>query len=179
MDPHYIRPCVAVRQCIAPSRSSPQQRRRLLHRHRKIAPVRTRAGADGHRNGRSTPVKGRRHCDRSRSQHSARAAATVHWIANFADSSYHQKLSALAKSLGCEFVASVAVACATPVVAVAEGGVRESIRNGVNGVLIPERRPEQIGQELLSFLETSSYARDISLASRQGLARDPSRGQVG
>jgi glycosyltransferase involved in cell wall biosynthesis len=70
-------------------------------------------------------------------------------------------------------------ACATPVVAVAEGGVRESIRNAVNGVLIPERRPEQIGQELLSFLETSSYARDISLASRQGLARDPSRGQVG
>jgi len=32
-------------------------------------------------------------------------------------------------------------ACATPVVAVAEGGVRESIRNGVNGVLISERRP--------------------------------------
>jgi hypothetical protein len=25
----------------------------------------------------------------------------LHWIANFADSSYHQKLSALAKSLGC------------------------------------------------------------------------------
>jgi glycosyltransferase involved in cell wall biosynthesis len=135
----------------------------------------------------------------------------VHWIANFADSSYHQKLSALAKSGGSSLLhrwrfsdenivewlnrASVMVysarlepfglapleanARATPVVAVAEGGVRESIRNGVHGVLIPERRPEQIGQELLSFLETSSCARDISLASRQGLARDPSRGQVG
>ena len=63
-------------------------------------------------------------------------------------------------------------ACATPVVAVAEGGVRESIGNGVNGVLISERRPEQIGQELLSFLENSSYARDFSLASRHGFARD-------
>jgi glycosyltransferase involved in cell wall biosynthesis len=70
-------------------------------------------------------------------------------------------------------------ACATPVVAVAEGGVRESIGNGVNGVLISERRPEQIGQELLSFLENWSYARDFFLASRHGLAGDPSPRQAG
>jgi len=38
-------------------------------------------------------------------------------------------------------------ACATPVVAVAEGGVRETMRNGVNGILV-DREPEPIAHAL-------------------------------
>ncbi|RUL87169.1 glycosyltransferase family 4 protein [Tautonia sociabilis] len=57
-------------------------------------------------------------------------------------------------------------ACGTPVVAVAEGGIRESLRDGVNGTLLLDPDPEPMGKALLS------YADDLERSSRDGaLAR--------
>jgi glycosyltransferase involved in cell wall biosynthesis len=49
-------------------------------------------------------------------------------------------------------------ACATPVVAVAEGGVRETMRDGVNGFLV-DREPEDIARALQTLLADESLAR--------------------
>jgi glycosyltransferase involved in cell wall biosynthesis len=57
-------------------------------------------------------------------------------------------------------------ACETPVVAIAEGGVRESIVDGLNGILIPGRHPEAIGQALLRFLEEPAWARTVGERAR-------------
>jgi glycosyltransferase involved in cell wall biosynthesis len=57
-------------------------------------------------------------------------------------------------------------ACETPVVAIAEGGIRESMVGGLNGILIPERRPESIGQALIRFLEEPAWARAMGKRAR-------------
>lgn len=49
-------------------------------------------------------------------------------------------------------------ACATPVVAVAEGGVRETVKDGVNGFLV-DREPESLAQALRKLLSDNSLAR--------------------
>ena len=49
-------------------------------------------------------------------------------------------------------------ACGTPVVAVAEGGVRETIQDGVNGLLVPDHRPEPIGRALQRLLDDAELA---------------------
>lgn len=42
-------------------------------------------------------------------------------------------------------------ACGTPVVGIAEGGVKETIKNGINGYLVNEDNPEQLGRLVLKF----------------------------
>ncbi len=49
-------------------------------------------------------------------------------------------------------------ACGIPVVAVAEGGVRETIQDGVNGLLVPDHRPEPIGRALQRLLDDGEFA---------------------
>jgi glycosyltransferase involved in cell wall biosynthesis len=55
-------------------------------------------------------------------------------------------------------------ACGTPVVAIAEGGVREAIVDGVNGLLVGSADPNAIGESILRLLE------DPALACRMGEA---------
>lgn len=58
-------------------------------------------------------------------------------------------------------------ACGTPVVAMAEGGIRETIRDGINGTLVIDPDPELIGRALLE------YTSDLGLSARTGrLARE-------
>jgi glycosyltransferase involved in cell wall biosynthesis len=64
-----------------------------------------------------------------------------------------------------------ASACETPVVAVAEGGVRETIRDGENGILVPNRRPEQIGEALLRLLDDPKLARRLGAQGREGVVK--------
>lgn len=49
-------------------------------------------------------------------------------------------------------------ACGTPAVAVAEGGVRETVKNGVNGFLV-DRDPESISSAIKRLLDDSELAR--------------------
>ena len=51
-------------------------------------------------------------------------------------------------------------ACGTPVVAVAEGGVRETIQNGVNG-LVTDRDPARLAQALGRLLDHPEEAREM------------------
>jgi glycosyltransferase involved in cell wall biosynthesis len=51
-------------------------------------------------------------------------------------------------------------ACATPVVAVAEGGVRETVKDGVNGFLV-DREPENIAAALDKLLSDNVLARQM------------------
>lgn len=44
-------------------------------------------------------------------------------------------------------------ACGTPVVAVAEGGVRETVRDWVNGVLLPDADPAPLARSVVFLLE--------------------------
>ncbi len=56
--------------------------------------------------------------------------------------------------------------CGTPVVAVAEGGVRETIRHMENGLLVQERDPEAIGKAVQLLLEDHELARRLGQAGR-------------
>jgi glycosyltransferase involved in cell wall biosynthesis len=51
-------------------------------------------------------------------------------------------------------------ACGTPVVAVAEGGVRETIINGMNGILA-EHSPQSLSAAIQKVLSDHSYARQL------------------
>lgn len=51
-------------------------------------------------------------------------------------------------------------ACGTPVVAVAEGGVRETIKDGLNGLLVDDE-PEAIAQAIKLLLSDAELARQM------------------
>jgi glycosyltransferase involved in cell wall biosynthesis len=50
-------------------------------------------------------------------------------------------------------------ACGTPVVAIAEGGVKESIRDGVNGFLVNQDDPGELGKLIAQFTSDLEYAK--------------------
>jgi glycosyltransferase involved in cell wall biosynthesis len=58
-------------------------------------------------------------------------------------------------------------ACETPVVAVAEGGVRETIVSEVNGVLVLHNDPKYLGAAVLRMLEAPAWARTLGAAGRR------------
>lgn len=56
--------------------------------------------------------------------------------------------------------------CRTPVVAIAEGGVRESIINELNGFLIHENDSKALGKSIQYLLENKDYAHLMGLRAR-------------
>lgn len=58
-------------------------------------------------------------------------------------------------------------ACGTPVVAIAEGGVRETIRHMENGLLVTERDPKSLGQAVLALLKDRPLARQLGQTGRE------------
>jgi glycosyltransferase involved in cell wall biosynthesis len=57
-------------------------------------------------------------------------------------------------------------ACGVPVLAVAEGGVRETIVNGVNGLLV-DSDPRRMADAVVRLLDDPEYARRLGQAARQ------------
>ena len=57
-------------------------------------------------------------------------------------------------------------ACGTPVVAIAEGGIRETVRDGINGFLINDNNPIEIGQAISKLLNNPNLAREIGESAR-------------
>lgn len=57
--------------------------------------------------------------------------------------------------------------CGTFVVAVAEGGVRESIQNGLNGFLVNGTLPDEMAKLIIPFCSDPDYARQMGLQARQ------------
>lgn len=60
-----------------------------------------------------------------------------------------------------------AAACGTPVVAVAEGGVREIVRDGETGVLLPDAEPNALGSAVLSLLLDRERAERLGKNARR------------
>lgn len=58
-------------------------------------------------------------------------------------------------------------ACGTPVVAIAEGGVRETVKEGINGFLVNDDDPVAIGEAILKLLERPDLARQIGEKAKQ------------
>jgi len=58
-------------------------------------------------------------------------------------------------------------ACGTPVVAIAEGGVRESIHPGLNGLLVDSDDPAALARALVELLEDPEKAERMGTAARR------------
>jgi len=58
-------------------------------------------------------------------------------------------------------------ACGTPVVAIAEGGVRETIEDGVNGYLVDDDDPQALGEALLRLLDDPESSRQMGERARR------------
>jgi glycosyltransferase involved in cell wall biosynthesis len=58
------------------------------------------------------------------------------------------------------------MACGTPVVAVAEGGMQETILDGETGFLV-QRSPESFAEALLKLYENPELAEQMGAAGRQ------------
>lgn len=58
-------------------------------------------------------------------------------------------------------------ACGTPAVAIAEGGIKETIRNGVNGFLASEDDPEVLGELIRRFIDDPQLVARMGAQARQ------------
>jgi glycosyltransferase involved in cell wall biosynthesis len=58
-------------------------------------------------------------------------------------------------------------ACGTPVVAVGEGGVRESIQHMTNGLLVPDRNPVALGRAIQTLIEDTDLAQRLGSRGRE------------
>lgn len=63
-----------------------------------------------------------------------------------------------------------AFACGKPVVATSVGGVPEVVRDGVNGILVPPRRPDLLAQAILHCLRNPEESRSMGLRGREIVA---------
>jgi len=57
-------------------------------------------------------------------------------------------------------------ACGTAVVGISEGGLRESIEEGVNGFLIDDDNPQELAKALMAFTEDLHYASEMGNKAR-------------
>ncbi len=64
-----------------------------------------------------------------------------------------------------------ASACGLPVVAVAEGGVRETVRDGVNGLLVDDD-PEVVARAIERMLGDPAYASRLGTAGVEMVRRE-------
>jgi glycosyltransferase involved in cell wall biosynthesis len=57
--------------------------------------------------------------------------------------------------------------CGTPVVAIAEGGVRETIQHGINGLLVNGNEPVKLGMAISSLLKNKELIDEMGKNARQ------------
>lgn len=63
-------------------------------------------------------------------------------------------------------------ACGTPVVGIAEGGVRETIRCGINGFLAPDDDPRELGELIGRFVHDRQLAVEMGVKAREYVLND-------
>ena len=61
-----------------------------------------------------------------------------------------------------------AMACATPVVGSAVGGIKTTVQEGITGYLVPPRNPQALAERLALLHDDSAHARELG---RQGWQR--------
>jgi glycosyltransferase involved in cell wall biosynthesis len=62
-------------------------------------------------------------------------------------------------------------ACGTAVVAIAEGGVRETIKDGINGFLAPDNDPDALASLIVRFTNNLASAAQMGKSARQHVVR--------
>ncbi len=62
-------------------------------------------------------------------------------------------------------------ACGTPVVAIAEGGIRETMREGINGFLVAEDNPKILADKLKKFIENPNMTYQIGKLAREEVCK--------
>ena len=67
-------------------------------------------------------------------------------------------------------VAAEAMACGTPVVATAVGGLPETVKDGLNGCLIRERRPEALAEKVSLLLDDPQLRGLLASKARESVA---------
>jgi len=88
---------------------------------------------------------------------------------------------ALQPSLGGEGLPKAlleAGACARPMIATDVSGCREVVRDGVNGVLIPENNPQKLADEILKFSLDPDLCASMGQAGRDYIGRELSADSV-
>lgn len=58
-------------------------------------------------------------------------------------------------------------ACGTPVVGIAEGGIKETVRDGVNGFLAVDDDPQAMGELLLRFVDSPDLVKTMGARARE------------
>ena len=58
-------------------------------------------------------------------------------------------------------------ACGVPVIAIAEGGVRETVHHGVNGVLVSNDEPGELAEAISALARNPNDARSLGLSARR------------
>jgi glycosyltransferase involved in cell wall biosynthesis len=96
---------------------------------------------------------------------SIRDAELVDWLCRAAVFVYAPRLEPFG------FAPLEAAACETPVVALAEGGVRETIRDGYQGLLVPDEDPAAMGAAIERVLEDAALARRLGRQGREDVLR--------
>lgn len=63
-------------------------------------------------------------------------------------------------------------ACGTAVVGIAEGGVKETVKHGMNGFLVPDDDPVELGRLILKVIEDPKTAADLGLQAREHVLKE-------
>jgi glycosyltransferase involved in cell wall biosynthesis len=69
-------------------------------------------------------------------------------------------------------------ACETAVVAVAEGGIRETVGDPASGILVPNTSPEELGGAILKFTGDLEFAREFGRKARSYVQETWSQGRA-
>lgn len=109
----------------------------------------------------------------------------VHWLGGVDDERFADLIRS-ATAVACTpwyepsgLVALQAMACATPVVATAVGGLRDVIVDGATGLHVPPRRPDRLAQALRSLLEDPFRCDGFGVAGRDRVLSRYTWDQVG
>lgn len=58
-------------------------------------------------------------------------------------------------------------ACETPVIAIAEGGIRETVKDGVNGYLVSDSDPNELALAMMTLLGNPNKSREMGRVARK------------
>jgi glycogen synthase len=110
----------------------------------------------------------------ARLRQAVQGQSRVRWIAAMVSAPEVIQLHSHAAAFACPSVYEPfgvinleAMACETPVVASAVGGILEVVEDGRTGILVPPSHPEDLARAIVSLLESPARAREMGMAGRR------------
>jgi len=110
----------------------------------------------------------------ARLRQAVQGQSRVRWIAEMVSAPEAIQLYSHAAAFACPSVYEPfgvinleAMACETPVIASAVGGILEVVEDGRTGILVPPSHPEDLARAIVSLLESPARAREMGMAGRR------------